>query len=43
MQGDSDVELASGDMRVLLVTLDVSNPFEDSLQNEKARAAEPES
>lgn len=51
IQGDSDVELASGTMKVLLVTLDVGNPFDDPSrsdpfkdpsQGEKAKAVEPE-
>jgi len=45
VQGDADVELASGVMKVLLVTLDVGDPFQDDhqSQSEKARAFEPES
>ncbi|UZJ56665.1 hypothetical protein CBS101457_005985 [Exobasidium rhododendri] len=39
--GEADVELASGVMRVLLVTLDVADPFRDQHQNEKARAVDP--
>jgi hypothetical protein len=37
------MELASGTLRVLLVTLDVSDPFQDQNVDEKAKAVESDS
>jgi hypothetical protein len=40
MKGDADMELASGLLKVLLVTLDISDPFHDSQSEGKQKATE---